>query len=88
MTKIYDVIGKLLVNEEEIANLYEELLSLPKEKWDAKIKQIDGIIEEKDRILSQINELLLGYRLDKTKLEDIKNNFKMLSTKDESQKVC
>lgn len=72
--KIYDVIGKRLVNEEEITNLYEELLRVPKEKWEAKIKRIDGIIEEKKRILSQINELLLGYRLDRTKLEDMKKN--------------
>ena len=81
--KIYDVIGKRLVNEEEIINLYEELLRLPKEKWAAKIKQIDGIIEEKKRILNQINELLLGYRLDRTKLEDMKKNIQGIITKDE-----
>ena len=81
--KIYDVIGKRLVNEEEITNLYEELLRLPKEKWEAKIKRVDGIIEEKKRILSQINELLLGYRLDRTKLEDMKKNILNVINKDE-----
>lgn len=81
--KIYDVIGKRLVNEEEITNLYEELLRVPKEKWEAKIKRIDGIIEEKKRILSQINELLLGYRLDRTKLEDMKKNIQNVINKDE-----
>jgi SNF2 family DNA or RNA helicase len=81
--KIYDVIGKRLVNEEEITNLYEELLRLPKEKWEAKIRQIDGIIEEKRRILNQINELLLGYRLDRTKLEDMKKNIQTVISKDE-----
>ena len=36
------------MSEEEITNLYEELLRLPKEKWEAKIKQIDWIIEENE----------------------------------------
>ena len=81
--KIYDIIGKRLVNEEEITNLYEELLKLPKEKWEAKIKRLDGIIEEKRRILSQINELLLGYRLDRSKLEDIKKNIQNVVDKNE-----
>ena len=81
--KIYDVIGKRLASEEEITNLYEELLRLPKEKWEAKIKRVDGIIEEKKRILSQINELLLGYRLDRTKLEDMKKNIQNVINKDE-----
>ena len=81
--KIYDVIGKRLASEEQIINLYEELLRLPKEKWEAKIKRVDGIIEEKKRILSQINELLLGYRLDRTKLEDMKKNIQNVINKDE-----
>lgn len=72
--KIYDVIGKL-VTEEEFAGLYEELLRLPKEKWEAKVKRIDGIIEEKKRLLDEIDKKLLsGYRLDRSKLQDIKKS--------------
>ena len=81
--KIYDVIGKRLVNEDEIMSLYEELLKLPKEKWDAKIKRFDGIIEEKKRILNQINELLLGYRLDRSKLEKINKNMQNVIDKEQ-----
>ena len=69
--KVYDVIGKLL-SEEDISNLYNELLKAPREVWEAKVKRIDGIIEEKRRILQEINSLLSGYRLDRSKLEDMK----------------
>jgi superfamily II DNA or RNA helicase len=69
--KVYDVIGKLL-REEDIADLYNELLKAPKETWEAKLKKLDGIIEEKKRILQIINSLLTGYRLDRTKLEEIR----------------
>lgn len=69
--RVYDVVGKLLT-EEAIASLYEELLKAPKEQWEAKIKKVDDIIEERRRILNEINALLSGYRLDRTKLEEIK----------------
>lgn len=80
--KVYDVIGRL-VQEVEIAELYEELLKAPKEQWEAKIKKIDGIIEEKRRILREINSLLAGHRLDRTKLEDMKKTIKDAIDKDE-----
>ncbi len=69
--RIYDILGRL-INEEDIAMIYEELLKVPKDKWDAKIKMIDGIIERKRKILEQIDLLQSGYRLDRSKLEDMK----------------
>jgi SNF2 family DNA or RNA helicase len=69
--KVYDVVGRLLT-EEDVSNLYEELLKAPKELWEAKIKKVDGIIEERRRILNEINALLSGYKLDRSKLEEIK----------------
>ncbi|MEM2292467.1 MAG: helicase-related protein [Nitrososphaerota archaeon] len=69
--KVYDVVGKLLT-EEDIASLYEELLKAPKELWEAKVKKVEGIIEERRRILNEINALLSGYRLDRSKLEEIR----------------
>lgn len=71
------------MTEEEITSIYDELLRLPKEKWEAKITQIDGIIEEKKRILNKINQLLIGYRLNRSKLEDIKKNIHNVIDKDE-----
>jgi superfamily II DNA or RNA helicase len=69
--KIYDILGRL-ISEEDIAMIYEELLKVPKDKWDAKIRIIDGIIERKRKILEQIDLLQSGYRLDRSKLEDMK----------------
>ena len=84
--KIYDVIGKL-VTEEEFAGLYEELLKLPKEKWEAKVKRIDGIVEEKKRLLDEIDKKLLsGYRLDRSKLEDIKRSVQNVADKNNEVK--
>jgi len=69
--RIYDILGRL-ISEEDIAMIYEELLKVPKDKWDAKIRIIDGIIERKRKILEQIDLLQSGYRLDRSKLEDMK----------------
>ncbi len=69
--KVYDVVGKLL-SEEGISSLYEEFLKVPKELWEAKVKRVDDIIEERRRILNEINALLSGHRLDRSKLEEIK----------------
>lgn len=68
--RVYDVIGQLLT-EETIADLYEELLRAPKEQWEAKIRKIDNLIQERKRILEKIDSLLSGHRLDKTKLEEM-----------------
>lgn len=80
--KIYDVIGKL-VSETEIATLYEELLRIPKDQWEAKVKKIEGIVEEKRRILNEIDKLLSGHRLDRSKLEDMKRRIRDAVDKDE-----
>jgi SNF2 family DNA or RNA helicase len=80
--KMFDVIGRL-VSEEEIATIFEELLKLPKEKWESQIKKMDGIIEEKVRLLGEINKLISGYRLDKSKLEEIKKNVENVTDKED-----
>jgi SNF2 family DNA or RNA helicase len=73
--KVYDVLG-MLISEDDIAKLYEELLMAPRDKWDAKVKIIDGIVEEKRKLVEKINSLLSGYRLDRSKLEDMKHILK------------
>ena len=71
--KVYDVIGKLL-REGDVADLYNELLRAPREKWEARImKKLDDVIEERKRIFQTINSLLSGYKLDRSKLDDIRN---------------
>ena len=65
----------------------KSLLRLPKEKWEAKVKRIDGIIEEKKRLLDEIDKKLLsGYRLDRSKLENIKKNVQNVSDKNNEVK--
>ncbi|MEM1951159.1 MAG: helicase-related protein [Candidatus Nitrosocaldus sp.] len=70
--KVYDIIGRI-ITEDEFINLYEELRRLPKDQWEAKIKaSIDEITNNRLRLLKSIDELITGYRLDRTKLEDMK----------------
>lgn len=73
--KVYDIIGSL-VSEDDISRIYEELLTAPRDEWEAKIKRIDDILEERHKIIARINTLLSGYRLDRTKLEDMRNILK------------
>lgn len=73
--KIYDVLGRL-VSEEDITSIYEELLKAPRDEWAARIKKIDGILEEKKRLVEKINQLLSGHRLDRSKLEDMRHILK------------
>ena len=69
--RLYDIIGRLLT-EDDITKLYEELLKAPREEWEARIKHTSNIIEERRRMLEEIDKLLSGYRFDKTKLNDLK----------------
>jgi ERCC4-related helicase len=69
--KVYDVIGRL-ITEEEIVSLYQELAKAPSDRWEPALKRIDGIIEERKRILEEVDMLLTGYRLDRSKLEDMR----------------
>ena len=69
--KIYDVIGRL-IREEDIVEIYAELLNAPKEEWEAKTKRIEGVIEEKKRILDEIDKLLSSNRFDRTRLDNMK----------------
>jgi superfamily II DNA or RNA helicase/CRISPR/Cas system-associated exonuclease Cas4 (RecB family) len=69
--KVYDVIGRL-ITEEEIVSLYQELAKAPSDRWEPALKRIDGIIEERKRILEEVDKLLTGYRLDRSKLEDMR----------------
>ena len=73
--KVYDIIG-MLIDEDDIVKLYEELLTAPRDEWEAKVKVIDGIVEERRRLVEEINSLLSGYRLDRSKLEDMKHILK------------
>lgn len=73
--KVYDILGRL-ISEDDIASIYEELLKIPKDQWEAKIKKIDDLLEERKRIVEEINRLLSGYRLDRSKLEDMKHILK------------
>lgn len=69
--KVYDVLGRL-IPEDAVAELYEELLKAPREEWEARVKKLDGILEERQRILGRIESLLVGHRLDRSKLEETK----------------
>ncbi len=73
--KIYDILGRL-ISEDDIVSIYEELLKAPKDQWEAKIKRLDGIIEERKKIVEKINNLLSGYRLDRSKLEEMRHILK------------
>ena len=69
--KIYDVIG-IIINNNDIAKYYEELLKVPKAHWEAKVSELlDQIEEKKNRIIEKSNQLLEGHRLDRTTLENI-----------------
>jgi superfamily II DNA or RNA helicase len=69
--KIYDVIG-IILNSDDIAKYYEELLKVPKAHWEAKVSELlEKIEENKNRILEKSNLLLEGHRLDRTTLENI-----------------
>jgi len=70
--KVYDIIGSIL-NQEDIAKVYEELLNVPKAKWEAKVSELleEKIEENKKRVLEQSNTLLTGHRLDRTTIEEI-----------------
>jgi len=70
--KVYDVIG-IILNSDDIAKYYEELLKVPKAHWEAKVSELlEKIEENKNRILEKSNLLLEGHRLDRTTLENIK----------------
>lgn len=73
--KVYDILGRL-ISEDDIVRIYEELLKVPRDQWEAKIKRLDGIIEERKRIVEEINNLLSGYRLDRSKLEEMRHILK------------
>ncbi len=69
--RVYEVIGTLMT-EKELNDLFEELLRVPKESWEAKVKRIEDVVERRRGILEKIDRLVAGYRLDRTKLEDIR----------------
>ena len=69
--RVYDVLGTL-VSEKDLNELFEELLRVPRERWEAEIKKLDDIVEKRRKILEKIDNLLTGYKLDRTKLEDIR----------------
>lgn len=69
--KVYDVIGKL-VSEKDLNELFEELLNVSKERWEAKVKKLDDIVESRRKLLDKIEKLIAGHRLDRTKIEDIR----------------
>lgn len=69
--KIYDVLGRL-ITEEDISKLYEELSTIPYDKWEPKIMELEEKIEaNKERILRENHQLLTSNRFDTTKLADI-----------------
>jgi len=69
--KVYDVIGRL-IGEEDIMNVYQELLKAPLDQWEPVLKRLDLAIEKRRRVLEEINKLLSGHRLDRSKLEDMR----------------
>jgi superfamily II DNA or RNA helicase len=69
--KVYDVIGRL-ISEEDIVNIYQELAKAPLDRWEPALKRIDGIIEERRRVLEEVDKLLSGHRLDRTKLDEMR----------------
>ena len=68
---IFDILGRL-ISSDTIAKMYEKLLHIPKEYWEAKIiTELDKIDEKKLDILNKTKQLLEGHKLDHTVLEDI-----------------
>ncbi len=69
---IFDVLG-MLINSDIIAKLYEELLTVPKSEWNAKVTiELEKISEKRDEIMAQTQQLLEGHKLDHTVLENIR----------------
>jgi superfamily II DNA or RNA helicase len=69
--RVYDILGRM-IRQEDIEDMYEELLKAPKGEWNARIKKLDGLIEEKRQMLAKIDGMLSGQRLDRTKLVEMK----------------
>ncbi len=69
--KVYDVLGRL-ITEEDIVDVYHELLKAPLDLWEPVLKRLDSVIEERKKVLEEINKLLSGHRLDRSKLEDMR----------------
>ena len=69
--RVYDVIGRL-IDEKSIAEIYAELIKAPRDEWEPKIVMVERIIETKQRVLQEVEGLLSGYRLDRSKLEDFR----------------
>jgi superfamily II DNA or RNA helicase len=69
--KVYDVIGRL-ISEEDIVGMYQELVKAPLDRWEPALKRIEGVIEQRRRVLEEVDKLLSGHRLDRTKLEDMR----------------
>jgi hypothetical protein len=69
--RVYDILGRM-INQEDIMDMYEELLKAPKGEWSARIRRLDGLIEEKRQMLAKIDGMLSGQRLDRTKLVEMK----------------
>ncbi len=69
--RVYDILGEML-DQDDFARLYEELLRAPKALWDAKITVLlEKIEENKRRILEKSSLLLTGHRLDRSAIENI-----------------
>ena len=69
--RVYDIIGTL-ITEKDLNGLFEELLRVPREFWESKVRRIEDVVEKRRNILEKIDRLVAGYRLDRTKLEDIR----------------
>ncbi len=69
--RVYDVIGRL-ISEKDLNELFEELLRAPREYWEAKVRRLDDIVENRKKLLERIEKLIAGHRLDRAKIEDIR----------------
>ena len=68
---IFDILGRL-ISSDTIAKMYEELLHIPKEYWEAKVTiELEKIDNKRLDILEKTKQLLEGHKLDHTVLEDI-----------------
>ena len=45
-------------------------MKAPKEEWEAKTKKIEGVIEERKRVLDEIDKSCSANRFDRTKLRE------------------
>src|SRR5439155_23551659 len=83
--KIYDIIGQI-INEDDISQLYEELLDVPRAEWIPRIlKRVEEIMENKKQTKKQIDQLLVGHRFDKSKLAEYETHVQV-SIKNEDVK--